>query len=285
MTTPAPSPIPGVKMLIIGRPGAGKTYSTRTIFAVKGLQPVHLFLEQSQSIIAGFKEARWHFISPMPPEIGWDSLRVMARNSNTLAHGNLQESGVGHRRNFTQFLDVIETLNKFVDDRTGEELGDVMTWGTDHILVLDGLSGLTAVARYLRCGLTPLPPQSDYGVVQSNIETLLALLTQGVHCHVVLIAHIEREPDIVTGALSKTVSTMGKKLGPKIPAYFDDVVIAEKKGKEFFWTTVEPDSDTKNRNLPLGEEIPQDFAVLISAWEKNGGVISAGVPNGGTDTP
>ncbi len=280
----APSPIPGVKMLIIGRAGAGKTYSTRTIFPIEGLQPVHLFLEASQSLIASFKEARWHFISAFPKEIGWDSMRTMAKNSNTLAHGNLQESGIGHRRLFTQFLDVIDTFNDFKDDRTKEELGDIMTWGTDRILIIDGLTGLTQIARFLRCGLTPLPPQSDYGVVQSNLLVLLSLLTQNLHCHMVLISHIEREPDPVTGALNKTVSTMGRKLAPLIPPLFDDVVIAEKNGKKFTWTTIEPDSDTKNRNLPLGEEIPQDFAVLIDAWKENGGVIAPGVPNGGTET-
>jgi len=270
--------IPGAKFLAFGGAGAGKTWSTKTWFGT-GVQPIHLFLEPSMSLISNIPEAKWKYISPMPSEMNWVALMKNATNSNTMSHGDLQTAGVGTRRNMLQFMEVISQLNRFVTDEScgSEDLGDVMDWGTDKCLIIDGLSGLTKTARYLRCGLTPLPPQSDYGIVQFNIYSLIDLLTSNLKCHFVLIAHIEREHDEIGGGFIKTVSTFGRKLAPTLPPLFDDVVISMKFGVAFTWTTIENGADTKNRNLPLKADMPQDFNLLLDAWKANGGVVGNGV--------
>ena len=77
--------IPGTKTLVFGSAGSGKTYSTRTLFDIKGIQPVHLFLEPSMATINSFPKAKWKHIKVVPPELNWDALRKMATLSNTLA--------------------------------------------------------------------------------------------------------------------------------------------------------------------------------------------------------
>jgi hypothetical protein len=37
---------------------------------------------------------------------------------------------------------------------------------------------------------------------------------------------------------------------------------------------VEPNSDLKNRNLPLAENLSPDFGPLIDSWLKRGGIVA-----------
>jgi hypothetical protein len=52
-----------------------------------------------------------------------------------------------------------------------------------------------------------------------------------------MISHIEREIDEVLGGSKVMASTLGRKLAPKLPRYFSDVILAEKTGAKFSWST------------------------------------------------
>lgn len=263
--------IPGTKTLAIGRAGSGKTYSTRTWFDVKDLDIFHLFLEPSMTTIGNIKDAHWFYISPVGKAANKDTLMAVGKRINTMSNHDLQADSI-LKPEFTQWLEVIDLLNNFTD-QNGKEWGDVEDWNTDRVLIIDGLTGLSRMSRGLAVGAKPLLTQPDYGVIMENIYVLLQYLTHSLTCHLVLISHIEMEVDEVNGGLLKTVSTMGRKLAPTIPPMFDDVIISEKIGAEFTWTTIESGSDTKNRNLPLANDLKQDFGFLIECWQKNGGVI------------
>jgi hypothetical protein len=66
-----------------------------------------------------------------------------------------------------------------------------------------------------------------------------------------------------------TVSTLGRKLAPKIPRFFSEVIRARKDGAgKFFWSTQDSEADLKNRALPSGANIAQDFAPVIEAYRR-----------------
>ena len=263
--------IPGTKTLVMGRAGAGKTYSTRTLFNIKGLQPFHAFIEPSMVLVGNIPEAKYNYTNPMGAGVNKHTLMDIGRKINTLGNEDLQKGSI-LKPDFTQWMEFIDSLNNFTD-QDGKAWGDVEGWNTDRVLVIDGLTGLTRMSRGLAVGAKPLLTQPDFGVIMENIYVLLQYLTLSLTCHVVLISHLEMERDEINGGLLKTCATIGRKLAPTIPPMFDDVVIAEKIADQFTWTTIETGSDTKNRNLPLANDLKQDFAFLLECWQKNGGVI------------
>lgn len=262
--------IPGIKLLDMGQPGAGKTYGLRTI--PEEYEVFILFTEQSQAIIADRPNMHWHYLSPVPDR-GWEGLRKVGESINRLKNEDLQKSVVSPRSNYIQWLEMIDILNNFTDDRTEKEYGDVADWGTDRVLVIDGLSGVTKMSRSLQAGIKPLLTQPDFGVIMQNISFLLDLLTANLKCHLVLIAHVEIERDEINGGTFKTVSTIGRKLAPTIPALFDDCVLSQQTGGTFVWTTIEDRSTTKARLLPLKEEMPHDYSIIFDSWKDKGGKI------------
>ena len=265
-------PIPGIKLLDFGSPGSGKTFGTRTI--PKEFEVFYLFTENSQALIADLPNAHWHYVSPMG-SADWSTLKAIATSINTLDNDKLQTSPIGKKREFTQWLEMIDALNNFKDDRTGEVFGDVCKWGTDRVLVLDGLTGITKMSRSLQAGLKPLLTQPDFGVIMQNISFILDFLTSNLRCHLILIAHIEMEKDEVSGTLYKNVSTIGRKLAPTIPGLFDDVVASEQVEGKFLWRTVDTRSVTKSRLLPLGSEMPHDYKLVFDSWKAKGGKVVA----------
>jgi hypothetical protein len=69
------------------------------------------------------------------------------------------------------------------------------------------------------------------------------------------------------------VSTLGRKLAPKIPRYFSEVVLATrtlKSGVEplFTWATVDLKADLKNRVLPASTSLKPDYAPVVEAYRK-----------------
>jgi AAA domain len=278
-TKPAASSVPGVKCLIFGRAGSGKTYATRTLFNIKGLEVFHIFLEPSQTTIGSLPNAHYAYINPFGGKANLNTMQEMFKKINTLSNDDLQKasSGMASKREMTQMLDFLNLLNNYTD-QNGEVFGDVATWGTNRVLVVDGLTGLTHMARNIQSGLKPLLTQPDFGVIMNSIANLLEYMTHTLWCHLILIAHIEQERDEITGRMIKSVSTIGRKLAPTIPPMFDDVVMAYKEGGKFMWSTVESDADTKNRTLPLNASLEQNFETLFESWQESGGVFSPLTP-------
>jgi hypothetical protein len=108
-----------------------------------------------------------------------------------------------------------------------------------------------------------------------NLERFItALCVQ--RCQVVLIGHLERETDEVSGGVTNMASTLGKKLAPKIPRFFSDVVNSVRIGDQFWWATDTVNTDLKARNLPLKGKIQDGFKVITESWLRNGGLIENG---------
>lgn len=272
MTEPAiTSPLPGSKVLLMGNSGTGKTYSLRT-WIKAGITPFVIFTEPGMETLSDLPKGSWHWTYIPPGVEKWDALLAMATKVNQMDFDMLTKTADPNKRKYTQFLDVIKSLDNFVD-QDGKSFGDVMTWNTDRVLVIDSLSGLSDMAMHLVTGGKFVRAMQDWMIAQNAIEGLVNQLLTGTKCWVTITAHIEREKDEVTGGTSVMVSTLGRKLAPRLPRYFSDVIQSVREEAKFTWSTSGYGVDVKSRNLPIKAGLVPDFAPLVQSWKDRGGLI------------
>ena len=270
--------IPGLKVLLLGATGTGKTHTIATLCEA-GVKPFVIFTEPGMATLSKvLKEkglptdaAAWHYVSPAKQD--FQSMITMSENLNRMSFDMITKMTDPHKNQYLQWVEVLRTCEDFVDDRSGEHFGNVGDWGTDRALVIDSLSGLNDMAMALLVGSRPTRSMPDWMVAQNNLLGFLNKLTTDTNCHFVLTGHLEREQDEVSGGITLMASTLGKKLAPKIPRYFDEVVMCKHISDKFMWSTAESNVDLKSRVLPISNDIPPTFVGAIHAWEEAGGVI------------
>lgn len=268
------SPLPGVKTLLLGATGTGKTTAIKT-FLDKGITPFCVFTEQGFEVLGDLPadKIHWHYVAPA--DIPWADMIDSATKINQFSYEALSKLSDINKRSHNQFIDVLTTLNNFKCDRDGKEYGDVCKWGTDRALIVDGLSGLSYIAMNLVIGSKPVKHQGEWGVAMDNLERLIQKLCTDTRCHFALIAHSERETDEVMGGSKVMAATLGRKLAPKLPRFFSDVILADRQATKFTWSTAAGGADLKSRNLPIADGLLPSFAPVIEAWQKRGGLIEA----------
>lgn len=292
MTTPAPLPavssIPGVNVCLMGPSGTGKTYSVATAVEA-GLDVFLLSLEPGLEALLAYwtKQGK-----PIPPNLHWHVIKGqensfldmadMARRVNTSSLEVLAKAADPNRGNFTQMENIFRAMNDFPDDRTGEKFGSVASWGTDRMLVIDGLTNLGRAAMSMVVGGKSVRNISDWGIAADFVEKSLRKLCDDCLCHFTLIAHVEREVDPVLGGSKLMVATLGKALPPKIPAMFSDVILAVRDGDKWFWDTMNSQADLKTRNLTYSSKLAPDFGAILAQWRKNN---AAAFPGSATELP
>lgn len=273
------SVLPGVNVLLMGPAGTGKTHSIGTLVDA-GVEVFYLGLEPGLESLLGYwtdkgkpvpENLHWHQVDA--PKASFADFLDSAKRVNTMALDSLAKIADPQRSKHDQFLKLIDALNNFPDDRTGEKFGCVDTWTPKRALVLDGMAGLSRAAMSLVVGGKPVKSQSDWGIAQDQIEKLIRMLTENSRCHFVLIAHVERETDAILGGVKIMVSSLGKALAPKLPPMFSDVILTVREGSKWSWDTGSALADVKTRNLPIASGQPADFGLIINKWKSRGGVL------------
>ena len=268
--------IPGAKVCLFGESGSGKTDVITTLITA-GITPFIIFTEHSVTTLQASLARRgiedklkYHVIPPAP--LKWDSQIALLKNMLGKPYATVKSMRDPNIHQYDQFIEILQTCNRFVDDRTGEDFGDVASWGTDRALCLDSITGAATMAFNMQVGGMPVRDQSDYQIVQSNVYRFSHDLTQALRCHLVFIGHLGR---VVAedGRSAFFMSLPGKALDPQFPKLFDDIVYCKHEGKKFTWSTSAPGVVTKNRDLPLSEDLEPDFVQLIEGWKANGGNI------------
>ena len=262
--------------LVMGPAGSGKTSSLAT-YAKAGIELFVIVTEPTgvdslydswERLSLDLKLLHYSVVPPTSP--GWKALLEMVAKSNLMSYKDLSElkSGIG-KEQMKQYDKLVRSIANFVDDRTGSSFGDVTSWGSGRAFAIDSLSGWSHIALQNTVGFKPSPHQGEWGIAMGNIHSLLLTLSSDIKCYFTLTAHLEKEPDEITGMARVTVSTLGKKLAPKVPYFFSEVIRARKDGEgKFRWATIDSDSDLKNRALPASREIAQDFAPIIAAHQR-----------------
>lgn len=269
-----PFHLPGLNVLLMGPSGTGKTYIIGTLVDL-GVEVFYLALESGMESLLGYWKDRG---LPIPPNLHWhkvvapvaDFTQMIsnAKNINTLNLDSLAKMVDPNKSKHNQFISLLTALNDFPDDRTGEKYGPVNLWDQSRFLVVDGATGISGCAMSLVVGGKAVRSQSDWGIAQDQVEKLVRMLCDNCSCHFVLLAHVERETDLVLGGVKLMVSTLGKALAPKLPAMFSDVILCERNGDKWTWNTASTMADVKTRNLPIASGIEPTFKSIVDKWLK-----------------
>ena len=265
--------MPGPKVLLMGDSGTGKTYALRTLVEA-GITPFVIFTEPGMETLGDLPDGSWHYKYVAPATQGWEAIREMADKVNKLSFENLTKVQDINRTKYAGLMQVIAACNDFTCDCHGASFGDVSKWNTDRALVMDSLSGLSDMAMSHTVGGKPVRSPSDWGVAQNMIRMLLLPLTTATQCTFILIGHLAREYNEVTGGTTVTVSTLGQKLAPDIPRMFSDVINSVRLGTDFTWDTSSGTMAVKARNVPISQKLPPSFVPLIKEWQRKGGLIT-----------
>lgn len=266
------SPLPGVNVMLMGPSGSGKTTALKTLIN-NGITPFCIFTEPGFEVLGDIppEKLHWHYIKPADTE--WTDMIDSAQKINNFSFEALAKMTDINKRKYDQFIDLLKCMANFTCQRDGKAYGPIDKWNTDRALVVDSLTGVNIMAMNLVVGSKPVKSQADWGVAMDNLERLVQKLCIDTTCHFVLIAHSERETDEVLGGSKIMAGTLGRKLGPKLPRFFSDVILAEKMGDKFTWSTAAVGADLKARNLPIKDGLVPDFSPIIATWKSKGGLI------------
>lgn len=266
MTVQSVKYIPGPKILLVGATGTGKTHSIRTLVDA-GLEVFVLFTEPGMEVLADVPadKLHWHYLAPSSPD--WSDMIDSANKINTLSLKTLAGMEDINKLKYAGFLDMLRCLSDFTCDRTGLKYGAADSWGSNRALVIDSLSGVNILAMNLVTGSKPVKSMSDWGMAMDNLERFITKLTTDVYCPMVLLAHQERETDEVTGGTAIMVSTLGKKLAPRMSRFFSDVINVVRQEKKFTWSTTTFGMDLKARNVAYADNLEPSFVPIIRKWQ------------------
>jgi len=278
-TIPPVSALAGTNIMLMGPAGSGKTHSIGTLVDA-GVEVFYLGLEPGLEALLGYYTDRG---LPIPDNLHWHSLKAptatfidlidSATKINQLSLDSLAKMVDPNKSKHNQFISLLTALNDFPDDRTGKKFGSVASWTPSRALIMDGMSGLGRAALSLVVGGKPVKSQSDWGIAQDQVEKVLRMLCDSCECHFVLLAHVERETDMVLGGVKLMASTLGRALAPKIPAMFSDVILTVRQADKWTWDTANVQADLKTRNLPIRSDNPPSFAGIVAKWKSRGGAI------------
>lgn len=265
----------GTKTLLIGPPGTGKTTSLVT-FIEAGIPLFALGTDPGfeEVILDAMRERNLpldmlHYQYIAPASVSFDEMLKNAKLVGGMGYDSLSSMKTGPNKGaYLQFVELLNALSNFTDHRTGKEFGPVDAFPENVALAIDSLSGINVMALDMMLGGKVTAHQGEWGVAMTMEEKLILKLTGDLKCFFVLTAHIEKEPDIVSGVPITMVGALGKKLAPKLPRTFSDVILAVKEADKFTWSTAALNVDLKTRSLPIKDGLEPSFKQIVNVWKE-----------------
>lgn len=284
-------------VLNMGAPGSGKTDSLATLLSA-GLKLFVICTEPDgiSSLIESCERRRLaldnlHWVTCQPTSAGWGAMKEMAHTIGTQGYEDITKikSGVGKNETRQASMKFLSACENFVCERTGKSYGDITRLDDSNAIVIDSLSGLSLISMMTAQGYKPAAHQGEWGVAMNFIEQLILKLTADRNAFLVITAHIEKETNEITGASQIMASTLGRKLAPKLPRFFSEVILSRRTmigaaGSEkpvFLWSTADPQADLKNRVLPVSPTLLQDYAPVVEGYRKRKSLAAATPPTAG----
>ncbi len=264
-------------ILLMGPSGTGKTYSLSTLLEaglelfVISTEPhgIETLLDAVQEKKLPIEKLHWRYLGPT--RTGFETLEKMARDVSNLNQEFLAKQAPTTRSD-ASFIEVMKAFNNFTDDKDGKSYGSLNKLNHSHCVILDSLSGLSAMAMDNTIGDKVTANPGEWGIAMRLIDKFLLSCTSDLKSFFVLTAHPEVEADQITGASKIMVSTLGKKLAPQLPRFFSEVVWTKAETKDssrnFLWSTNEHNTVLKNRSLPISDKLQPSFKPIVEAFTK-----------------
>jgi hypothetical protein len=258
----------------MGPTGTGKTSSIVTLIEAGievffiGTEPgaVEVLIDAMQRRNLPMDKLHYHQMNVVAP--GWAALEMNVKLVKELSFADLSKNSDIAKRQMTHLMDLLNLIRDYHDHRTGLRYGDATTWGPDRALVLDSCSGLNKMCREFTVGYSPTMAVGEWGVAMSLEENIIYKLVSDRNCFFVLIAHVDREVDELSGGTYITLSALGRKNAPQIVKFFSEVIYVKRDKDRFTWSTAETNVSTKNRALPISSQIEPSFVPIVDAHRR-----------------
>lgn len=201
-----------VKLLYVGVSGSGKTGSLVSLMPSYDLR----IIDMDNGLDALVNHAR----AECPNRLASVEFETL-RDKYKATPAGPKVSGVPRA-----FVSAINLLDKWSDGSKPEE------WGPEKVLVIDSLTALGKAAFEWAVAQNPTSrdPRQWYKGAQDVIDNVIATITSEIfRTNVIVCTHI----DLVEsegGATKGYASSIGKALGPKLPRYFNTMLLAETSG-------------------------------------------------------
>jgi len=266
-------------MILMGPTGSGKTHSVRTLVDA-GIETFVVFTEpHGRGVVSDIPCPKLHW-TYVPPSTGsWTEMIQKADVATKMSWKAL--SGMTEDPNkskYTGFFRLLSALHNFRCDRCGKEFGDVSTWGTNRALAIDSWSGINEMAMQMFTGESIARSQPQWGAAMNTELSFANKLCYDLRAHFVLICHLEYDKDEVLGGMKLMPLSLGRKVAPDLPKNFSDVILAQRLGTTFSWSTANPSADLKAINVPISDKLPSSFVPVIEQWKTRGGIIEDSKP-------
>lgn len=265
----------GPKVLLMGAEGSGKTDSIRTLVEA-GLKVFVVFSEPGMEVLLDSNRGRrvytcaeglhWSFHPVASPS--FKDLQEGADILNKFDFEAVSKMPPTKREKFRAYYDIMGAMANLKCDRCKQVFGPADQLKYDEwVVVNDSLTSISKAALFLHIGAKPAVHKGEYGNCMFNIERYVDKFTSDMPCMGVMLAHIDKEPNEVTGGLENMVATLGQKLAPKIPRPFSDVLLAKRDGAVFTWSSTETNYKLKTRNFAFSNKIDPSFKPLVASWK------------------
>lgn len=281
-------------ILLLGEPGAGKTFSIATLAMDPRIDKLfYLYtdpggdeslLDAFQFYEAPIEKLHWHYVPPASS--GWDTLQELSTKVTSMSYESLAGLKQGiNKADHRQMFEIIGALGNFHCQRTGESYGDASTWPETYAVVFDSLTGLNRIAKESTVGAKPSLHQGEWGVAMSMEENFIRKFVADIRGPRVMIGHVDKTMDELAGRMTFQVALLGNKLAPHVPHLFSDVIFASSTKQGFNWATMDDRIALKSRNLPQSEKIKPNFRPILDKWqERKKFAETATAPKEGTPT-
>ena len=196
-----------VKLIYIGDSGTGKTGSLVSLLQA-GYKLRILDMDNGLDSLVQFGKLAGCDLSKVEYETFRDEYR------STPAGPKIK----GQPKAFTGALDQLTKWSEIEDPNS--------------FLILDTLSSFGRSAFEWAKGMNPTAkdPRQWYGTSQAAVEDTLAMLTgKGFKQNVIVMSHVNYK-EVIEGVNKGYVNAVGTALGPKIPMYFNSMILAEASG-------------------------------------------------------
>jgi len=203
-----------VKLLFIGNSGAGKTGALASL--VKAGYKLRII-----DLDSGL-DALINHVKDIDPKLLANIEYVTFRDQLKMSAAGPKVVGAPKA-----YSNTLAALEKWPDDDS-----DPAEWGENTILVVDSLTNVGRGAFLWAKGMNPMSkdPRQWYKTAQDLVEDLIANLTgDNFKTNVIVISHVD-VGETSTGSIKQFVSSIGKALGPKLPRFFNTLLLSETSG-------------------------------------------------------